>query len=53
MTQTRVVNGTMPATEKQIQYLQRLGVEVPEGLTVQQASQMIDDAKEKVKFPLT
>ena len=38
---------TIPATEKQIAYLQRLGVEVPNHLTKEEASQLIDDAVAK------
>jgi len=33
-----------PATEKQIAFLKRLGVEIPENLTKREASRMIDDA---------
>jgi hypothetical protein len=43
--QERSFNGDMSATENQIAYLQRLGVVIPEGLTIQQASRLIDNAK--------
>ena len=33
-----------PATEKQIAFLKRLGVEIPKNLTKREASRMIDDA---------
>ncbi len=33
------------ATPKQVAYLQRLGVDVPKGLTKQQASQLIDEQR--------
>jgi hypothetical protein len=46
--QKRVVNGNLAATENQIAYLKRLGAEIPEGLTRQEASQMIDDQKERI-----
>ena len=36
-----------PATSKQISYLKRLGVEVPEGVTKYQASELIDQAMAK------
>lgn len=41
----RSFNGNAPATENQIAYLQDLGVVIPEGLTRQQASKLIDNAK--------
>ena len=37
-----VRNGDMPATEKQLGYLKKLGVEVSAGLTKRQASELID-----------
>ena len=40
-----VVNGNAPATENQKTYLLNLGTAVPEGLTRQQASALIDTAK--------
>jgi hypothetical protein len=53
-----VTNGDWPATENQIAYLRNLGAEIPEGLTRQQASQLIDNIKaakgatRAVKLPL-
>jgi hypothetical protein len=41
----KVVNGNAPATENQKAYLLNLGAAVPEGLTRQQASILIDNAK--------
>lgn len=38
-------NGDRPASEKQVEYLKRLGVTIPEGLTRKQASNLIDEAK--------
>ena len=43
--QKGVFNGNAPATEKQKAYLNNLGAAVPEGLTRQQASTLIDNAK--------
>jgi len=43
--QKSVFNGNAPATEKQKAYLLNLGATVPEGLTRQQASSLIDNAK--------
>jgi hypothetical protein len=40
-----VINGNAPATENQKAYLLNLGAAVPEGLTRQQASILIDTAK--------
>lgn len=40
-------NGNGQPTPKQIAYLKRLGIEMPEGLTKQQASKLIDEAKNK------
>ena len=40
-------NGDEPATGKQIGYLKFLGVQIPEGLTKQQASELIDEAQGK------
>ena len=37
-----VSNGDVPATEKQLGYLKKLGVEVTPGLTKKQASELID-----------
>lgn len=45
--QKRVINGDMPATENQIRYMKYLGLEIPENLTRQQASKLIDEGKEK------
>jgi len=45
--QRRSANGNMSASEKQTQYLKSLRVEIPKGLTVRQASQLIDVAKDK------
>ncbi|MCH8073995.1 MAG: hypothetical protein IIA09_18855 [Proteobacteria bacterium] len=38
-------NGDRSASEKQVKYLKRLGVTIPEGLTRKQASNLIDEAK--------
>ena len=38
-------NGDTPATENQKAYLERLGAVIPEGLTRQQASKLIDSTK--------
>lgn len=38
----RNFNGNVPATDNQIGYLKRLGAEIQEGLTKEQASQLID-----------
>lgn len=43
--QQKKYNSNSPATEKQIAYMNKLGLTIPEGLTVQQASKMIDDFK--------
>ncbi len=40
-------NGSSPATEKQIGYLKKLGVEVAPGLTKREASALIDEALAK------
>ena len=40
-----VINGNAPATENQKAYLLNLGAAVPDGLTRQQASILIDQAK--------
>jgi hypothetical protein len=45
ISQKVVVNGNAPATENQKTYLFNLGTAVPEGLTRQQASVLIDTAK--------
>ena len=37
----------LPATDKQLAYLHRLGVEVPNQLTKQEASELIDQATAK------
>lgn len=44
----KVINGSLAATENQIAYLKRLGVEFTPGLTRQEASELIDDRKEKL-----
>ena len=46
--QKTVINSNMPATENQIGYLKRLGAEIPEGLTRQEASKLIDNRKEQI-----
>lgn len=43
----RAEAGEQPATEKQLSYLEALGVEVRKGLTKQEASRLIDEAQEK------
>ena len=48
MQQKKIINSNMPATENQMGYLKRLGAEIPEGLTRQEASRLIDDRKEKI-----
>lgn len=45
MRQERSSNGDGPATENQIGYLKKLGAAIPEGLTVRQASELIDRVK--------
>ena len=35
------------ATEKQLKFLDKLGVDIPSGLTKKQASELIDEAKER------
>jgi len=47
MRQERSPNGDGPATENQIGYLKKLGAAIPEGLTVRQASELIDRMKAK------
>jgi len=37
-------NGDSPATEKQIAYMRRLGIPIPENVTKKEASRLIDDA---------
>jgi len=49
MRQERSPTGDGPATENQIGYLKRLGAAIPEGLTVRQASELIDRIKAKKK----
>jgi len=43
--QERNFSGTAPATEKQISFLKNLGAVIPEGLTRQRASRLIEDTK--------
>ncbi len=38
-------NGDVPATEKQIEFMKRLNIEVPTDCTKQEASKLIDEAK--------
>ena len=45
MQKKKVYNSNSPATERQISYLKRLGAHIPEKLTCQQASELIDKAK--------
>lgn len=40
-------SGDGPATKKQINYLKRLNVEFPEGISKKEASALIDEAKEE------
>ena len=49
MRQGRRSNGDGPATENQIGYLKKLGAAIPEGLTVRQASELIDRMKAEKK----
>jgi len=42
MHEERNFSGNVSATDNQIGYLRRLGVEIPEGLTKKQASKLID-----------
>ena len=51
--QKTVINSNMPATENQIGYLKRLGAEIPEGLTRQEASKLIDNRKEAIAMQKT
>ena len=44
--------GDGPATENQIGYLKRLGAAIPEGLTLRQASALIDKMKAKRSEPV-
>jgi len=44
--------GDGPATENQIAYLKRLGAAIPEGLTLRQASALIDKMKAKREEPV-
>ena len=51
MQEKKVLNGNLPATENQIDYLEKLGMtEIPEDLNRNQASQMIDELKEKASY---
>ena len=43
--QQKSFNSNSAATEKQIAYMKKLGLTIPEGLTLRQASKMIDDFK--------
>ena len=43
--QERNFNGNAPATAKQVSYLRSFGVAIPDGLTRQQASRLIENAK--------
>ena len=47
--QERSPNGDGPATDSQIAYLKRLGADIPEKLTLRQASELIDRMKAKQK----
>ena len=53
MQQERRPNGDGPATEGQIGYLRKLGAAIPEGLTVRQASELIDRIKAKKQEPVS
>jgi hypothetical protein len=44
--QKKVYNSDSPATDKQIDYLKKLGVHIPEQVTRQQASDLIDQAQQ-------
>jgi hypothetical protein len=55
----KVYNSDSPATDKQIEYLKKLGAHIPEQLTRQQASDLIDhaqvwksDVKQALKNPM-
>lgn len=51
MQEKKVMNGTLPATESQVNYLKKLGMtEIPEDLNRDQASQKIDELKDKVSY---
>ena len=51
MQEKKVLNGSLPATENQVNYLKKLGMtDMPETLNREQASQMIDDLKEKTSY---
>lgn len=41
-------NRSLPATEKQVDYLIQLGAKVPDGLTKYEASKMINDIKKSL-----
>lgn len=47
--QERNFNGDLPATEKQISFLKNLDATIPENLTRQQASQLIEDTKAAIR----
>jgi hypothetical protein len=53
MQQERRRNRDGPATEGQIGYLKKLGAAIPEGLTVRQASELIDRIKAKKQEPVS
>jgi hypothetical protein len=38
-------SGDMPATEKQLSFMRRLGVEITPGMTKREASELIDSAR--------
>jgi hypothetical protein len=42
----KVYNSDSPATDKQIEYLKKLGAHIPEQVTRQQASDLIDQAQQ-------
>ena len=49
MNAKRQVSAEGPATQKQLEYLYNLGIEVPRGLTRQKASALLDAALEQPK----
>jgi hypothetical protein len=53
MRQEKRSNGDGPATQGQIGYLKKLGAAIPEGLTVRQASELIDRMKAQKQEPVS
>jgi hypothetical protein len=53
MQHDRSPNGDGPATESQIRYLRKLGAGISEGLTMRQASELIDRMQGKKQEPVS